>query len=1246
MSIPKSTLVRTFGILLVLVLTVSLIIPAVRVPASEPEETLPAPELEAEEELDGEEEGEEPFAPFQAVTEYPTIENKLLSAGDLSVQSGDISIRLDNETPVIIPDPGLEAAFRAALKKPTGEIYQDDLLLIVGLDANRYGISNLSGIEYCTNLSNLSLGSNDLTDISLLASLTNLQTLLLFYNQIVSISPLQGLTDLETLYLDGNQLVEITHLASLTELRALALSSNDIVDISPLESLTYLEFLSLSDNQIVNFSYLSFLTRLKSLDLSNNQINNVSELRSLLSNMAGLEYLGLTGCQINDLSPLSGLTTLRFLYLNHNQIDTFSPLASLTSLIVLGLSKNQISDLTPLASLTRLIVLDLSENQISDLTPLSGLTNLRSLSLFHNQIKSISPLSGLTNLQKILNLGSNQINNISALAGLTNLSYLYLYDNRICDISALVANYGLGSGDYVDLTSNSLDLTSGSQNMTDILTLANVKGVSVSYQPQQNEPAGLYISGSLPDGEVKVPYPVRTLTAMNSTGDYAWSLKKGDQLPPGLRLNITNTITPTKPTTTTITTTKPTSTTTTTTVTVTTTTSQPTTTTTIAPTTTTIATDQLASSIVATSTAIISGKPTKAGTYTFTILVADKSTTDLIASQEFTVTIYPSLAITSTSAIKAEVGACLDYKPGAKGGNGQNSWTLSKFDIVPPWLEFEIHTNQVHLSGTPTLETAAKSYHFTLTATDTLGGKASKKVTIKVLKSLAITTKSLPPCEIGVKYKSTALKAQGGTGRYTWDIIGATLPKGMYLEKGIIKGTPEVVTASLQEPENGGGGGGGGGGTGGGGTTIAVRVKDELGGLDVKIFSLEVCDKLEINDLSNGVVEQAYSHTLTADGGKGPYKFSLTGKLPKGLKFSSKTATISGIPGIAGTFPVKVKVTDALKGTQTKILNITIGQLVLTLTTHDSADSWWVTNTLKPWIKEVYEATGGGIVIEAYYGGEVVGPLDAYDAVATGLVDIAYFNTRYDPNRFQLENMSLLSTSDKVNWRPGTAYWELIQQFPEWQAEFDQVHLLSVGQKLAPYIGTTHRSINTFGDMKGLKLLATSEWRTNRLQALGSVPVALAPEDLYQALQRGVLDGCIISVDTFLDLELGDVISYLSRVNLGGQNFAVCINKDSWNSLPPQYREIMTEAGEKLTQLFDDVQVDAQNKFLDVTVASYGIEVVEPPQSELDKFELISAPLRDQLAAELDADGLPGSEVRDAFLLLEEKYSAAKYGPD
>src|SRR5882672_5671397 len=68
---------------------------------------------------------------------------------------------------VSIPDPGLNAAVRAALQKPSGPLTEQDLLTLTNLDASRRNVRSIAGLEAARNLASLNLQINRLTNFSL-----------------------------------------------------------------------------------------------------------------------------------------------------------------------------------------------------------------------------------------------------------------------------------------------------------------------------------------------------------------------------------------------------------------------------------------------------------------------------------------------------------------------------------------------------------------------------------------------------------------------------------------------------------------------------------------------------------------------------------------------------------------------------------------------------------------------------------------------------------------------------------------------------------------------------------------------------------------------------------------------------------------------------------------------------------------------------------------------------------------------
>ena len=209
---------------------------------------------------------------------------------------------------------------------------------------------------------------------------------------IQSLEGLQFATNLEELGLHDNPISDLSPLSGLTTLKEIRLTGKSFSDLSPLAGLINLEGVGFWKTSVSDLSPLSGLTKLRWLQFSNTPISDLSPLAGL----TGLKRLEIYAAKDLDLLPLKGLTNLVKLRVNSTFVSDISPLSGLTNLESLSLEANgRISDISPLASLKNLKELTLTRNGIVDVSLLAGLHNLKHLQLERNNISDISPLDGL-----------------------------------------------------------------------------------------------------------------------------------------------------------------------------------------------------------------------------------------------------------------------------------------------------------------------------------------------------------------------------------------------------------------------------------------------------------------------------------------------------------------------------------------------------------------------------------------------------------------------------------------------------------------------------------------------------------------------------------------------------------------------------------------------------------------------------------------------------------------------------------
>lgn len=113
------------------------------------------------------------------------------------------------------------------------ELYYDG-----SLSSNK--IKNLTGLEYATNLSSLSLENNEIEDLTPISNCNKLINLGLSNNKIKDISLLSTCESLTYVYLDNNNIEDINPLVSCMNLSVMNIEGNDVTSINPILNMSNL----------------------------------------------------------------------------------------------------------------------------------------------------------------------------------------------------------------------------------------------------------------------------------------------------------------------------------------------------------------------------------------------------------------------------------------------------------------------------------------------------------------------------------------------------------------------------------------------------------------------------------------------------------------------------------------------------------------------------------------------------------------------------------------------------------------------------------------------------------------------------------------------------------------------------------------------------------------------------------------------------------------------------------------------
>ncbi|TIQ37119.1 MAG: autotransporter domain-containing protein [Mesorhizobium sp.] len=327
----------------------------------------------------------------------------------------------------------------------------------------------------------------------------------------------------------------------------------------------------------------------------------------------------------------------------------------------------------------------------------------------------------------------------------------------------------------------------------------------------------------------------------------------------------------------------------------------------------------------------LSGTPTAAGNFSFSVAATDSSTgTGPYSSAPRGY----SLTIVDIPPVANPVSATVAYNSGA------NPITLNITGGVPDSVAIgSAPSNGTAIASGPSITYQPNAgFHgadsFTYTATNSAGTSSPATVTITVgdptitvIPSATLTT------QVGVAYTQT-FTASGGSAPYTLEVTG--LPAGlsqtgMTANSVTVSGTPtQAGTFNLTV-------------SGSDSSTGPVAISQPFT-LSVGAPTLSMTPAAGALSASYG---SAYSQQFTASGGTAPYNYAVSaGSLPTGLSLDAVSGLLSGTTIQTGLFTFSVRATDASTGagapfarTQNYVLQVSAPTITLAPATLPNATS-------------------------------------------------------------------------------------------------------------------------------------------------------------------------------------------------------------------------------------------------------------------------------------------------------------------
>ena len=294
---------------------------------------------------------------------------------------------------------------------------------------------------------------------------------------------------------------------------------------------------------------------------------------------------------------------------------------------------------------------------------------------------------------------------------------------------------------------------------------------------------------------------------------------------------------------------------------------------------------------------------------------------------------------------------------------------------------------------------------------------------------------------------------------------------------------------------------------------------------------------------------------------------------------------------------------------------------------------------LEPWANDIEAAAGGKIKITRHPGGTMVKGEDSYDAIATGLADIAQIDPEETPGRFPLTSINGLPFFYPDTVTAGVVSHQLLNKYCV-NSELKEIKLMIMAPlHMQQYLG--RKKVETLVDFKGMKLRSSGKVEAETVKALGAVPVEVGTGELAAALDKRVVDGCFFTLAGSLAFGLKDVTQYRTICNIIPRVFFIGMNKGAYNRLPAEVKKVFDQySGVEATRKYAAAHA-AMEKGAQGAIMGYDKKVGNPPfvmlsKAERNNWKAAAKSVWDEWLTDVGGKGLPAQAMMDdAVKLLE-----------
>jgi TRAP-type C4-dicarboxylate transport system substrate-binding protein len=289
------------------------------------------------------------------------------------------------------------------------------------------------------------------------------------------------------------------------------------------------------------------------------------------------------------------------------------------------------------------------------------------------------------------------------------------------------------------------------------------------------------------------------------------------------------------------------------------------------------------------------------------------------------------------------------------------------------------------------------------------------------------------------------------------------------------------------------------------------------------------------------------------------------------------------------------------------------------------------TDFIEPWAKALSEKTGGKVKVDIHAANSAFGNTARQaDQVKAGATDIALGLRGIPRGRFERTSIFELPFVVGDAYSGSKAVWDLYKD-GTLKPDYEGLKVLALMTHHGGLIHTRSKPVRSLEDLKGLRLRTPSDTVSAMLSFLGASPVGLPPGQIYENMQKNVIDGLVTVWDLVSWSKLNELVKFHTDARMYTAVFYVVMDQKRFDALPPDVQKAIDElSGDALVAQFGpwwdkwdaDGLADAKAR---------GNQIIPVSDEQRGQWRQQLQPMIDDYLADLERKG-----IKDARAIYEK----------